>query len=466
MSRINTNISSLTSIHRLQQNQGDLSLRLQRLSSGLKINTGKDAPAGLIASEKLRSEVTGITAAIDNSQRAGNVVNTAEGALNEVSSLLNEVQRLTSQSANTGGLSSEEISANQLQLDSILASIDRITKTTQFDGVKLLNGALDYTTSGVVTSAFANTTINAVLLPDNGQRQVTVQVLASAKTAELSFTGISVGGAVTTIQIGGNEGTEQISFAANAANSAVAFAINELKGTTGVSAVASAAGIQLGSTAYGSSQFVSVKTITGAFVDGKTTGQDANVQINGLRANADGLTARVRNNDLDISIDLTAAFGRQTTGTKSFYITGGGAKFQVGSSVNQLGQVHLGLGSIASGSLGDGVTGYLSTLGSGGVNSLVSGNTTQAQKIVTEAIGQVANIRGRLGAFQKDILSTNINSLNIALENVTASVSNIRDSDFATETAALARAQVLVQANTAVLAQANTTPQSVLTLLK
>src|SRR5436853_6617979 len=117
MSRINTNISSLQAITRLGKNQSDLATRLQRLSTGLKINTGKDAPAGLIASETLRSEISGIHQAIDNSQRAGNVVNTAEGALSEVSALLLEIQGLTNEAANTGALSPEEIKANQLQVD-------------------------------------------------------------------------------------------------------------------------------------------------------------------------------------------------------------------------------------------------------------------------------------------------------------------------------------------------------------
>src|SRR6185436_11477690 len=133
-SRINTNISSLQAIHTLGRNQGDLATRLQRLSTGLKINSGKDAPAGLIASESLRSEIAGIHQAIDNSQRAGNVINTAEGALSEVSSLLLEVQTLTNQAANTGALSPDEIKANQLQVDSILNSINRIANTTQFNG--------------------------------------------------------------------------------------------------------------------------------------------------------------------------------------------------------------------------------------------------------------------------------------------------------------------------------------------
>src|SRR6059058_1859932 len=155
MSRINTNISSLQAMHTLGRNQTDLNTRLQRLSSGLKINTGKDAPAGLIASETLRSEIAGINQAIDNSQRANNVISTAEGALSEVSSLLLEVQGLTNQAANTGALSPEEIKANQLQVDAILTSINRISNTTQFNGVKLLNGQLDYTVANPVTSALS-----------------------------------------------------------------------------------------------------------------------------------------------------------------------------------------------------------------------------------------------------------------------------------------------------------------------
>src|SRR5215207_7849047 len=168
MSRINTNISAMQSYHRLQKNNSELTTRLQRLSTGLKINAGKDAPAGLIASETLRSEINGINQAIDNSQRANNVVNTAEGALSEVSSLLLELQGLTIQAANTGALSKEEIEANQLQADAIVNSINRISNTTQFGGVKLLNGTLDYTTSNVDATKIDIVNVNAAKLPDNG----------------------------------------------------------------------------------------------------------------------------------------------------------------------------------------------------------------------------------------------------------------------------------------------------------
>src|SRR5262245_21259579 len=114
MSRLNTNISSLQAIHSLSRNNDDLTQRLQRLSSGLRINKGSDDPAGLIASESLRSELVGLQGAIDNSSRAINVISTADAALGEVSSLLLEIRGLINKSANEGALSDTEIQANQL----------------------------------------------------------------------------------------------------------------------------------------------------------------------------------------------------------------------------------------------------------------------------------------------------------------------------------------------------------------
>jgi flagellin len=466
MSRINTNIASLRSISTLTRNQSDLNTRLQRLATGLKINTGKDAPAGLIASETMRSEIAGINQAIDNSQRAGNVINTAEGALGEVSALLLEVQGLTNQAANNGALSPDEIKANQLQVDSILNSINRIANTTQFNGVKLLNGSLDYTTSGMAASQIAVASINAAKIPDNGSVNVAVQVTASAKLASFTYGTSAIGSAPTTIEIAGNQGTEQLSFAASTATSAIMVAVNQLKDSTGVSATLSGNALKLTSTQFGANQFVSVKTIAGSFgTDAKNYGTNAQVNINGSAAEVDGLTASLRTGDTDLSVTLTAGFAQQTATASTFAITGGGAKFQLGSEINRQGQVQIGVGSVATTKLGDSTIGFLSSLGSGGANSLVSGNLTQAQKILSEAISQVATLRGRLGAFQKDILDTNVNSLSVALENVTASESAIRDADFASETAALTRAQILVQANTSVLAQANASPQNVLKLL-
>jgi len=469
MGQINTNINSLQALNALNKNQAALSTSLQRLSTGLKINTGADDPAGLIASESLQSEIAGINQAIDNSTQAGNVLNTADGALNEVSSLLLQLQGLNNQAANGGALSPDELQANQLQVDSILNSINRISNTTSFNGSQLLNGSLDYTNSGVNTADLTNVQVNAAQIPEGGSVDITVQVLASAKLGTLNYASSGIGTTPTTIEVTGAIGTEGLSFAASAHNSAIAVAINQVKASTGVSATVAANGsLNINSTAYGSAQFVSIKTISGSFVNGKNNGADAKVDINGSEADVQGTTASVRAGSLDLQLNLSSAFAQNTSaagGTTNFYITGGGAKFQLGSEVTSPGQVQIGISAVGTGDLGNSTDGFLSTLASGGANSLVSGNTIQAQTIINDAISQVATLRGRLGAFQSDVLDANTNSLNVALENVTSSESDIEDANFAQETANLTRAQILVQANVSVLAQANSQPQAILKLL-
>jgi flagellin len=165
---------------------------------------------------------------------------------------------------------------------------------------------------------------------------------------------------------------------------------------------------------------------------------------------------------LNMDFTLDKSFG---TGTTSFTITGGGAMFQLGAAVNSNQQVSIGIGSIAASQLGNAEVGFLNTL-TDGKNSLVGGGAANASKIVDAAISQIAILRGRLGAFEKNTLDTNISSLQVALENVTSSESSIRDADFAAETSAMTRAQILTQAGTSVLATANSTPQQVLSLLQ
>ncbi len=144
MSRINTNIPSLVAQNRLQSSNRDLQTALTRLSTGLRINTGADDPAGLIASEALRSEITSLGKAISNTRRASQIISTADSALGQVSNLLNDIRGLVVEAANKGALSDEEIAANQLQIDSSLEAINRIAQTTTFQGRKLLDGSLDF----------------------------------------------------------------------------------------------------------------------------------------------------------------------------------------------------------------------------------------------------------------------------------------------------------------------------------
>src|SRR5918993_1409594 len=207
MARINTNVASLTAQRGLSRTQKQLNSTLQRLSSGLRINRGADDPAGLIASEGLRSEMAGINQAIDNSSRASNVISTAEGALGEVAAMLLNIKDLVVEAANSGALSPDEIAANQLQVDSAVESITRISNTTTFAGLHLLNGSLDYITSGVSTADITALDIAQANFGTADMIPVDVNVITSARTAELAFTGSSVANTVT-LEISGTEGVE------------------------------------------------------------------------------------------------------------------------------------------------------------------------------------------------------------------------------------------------------------------
>ncbi|MEO0630100.1 MAG: flagellin, partial [Planctomycetota bacterium] len=139
MGRINTNVPSLLAQSNLNQVNNDLETRLERLSTGIRLNRGKDDPAGLIISERIRSDIEGINQGIDNAQRASSVIATTEAALAEVGDLLNSIRALIVESANTGGNSAEEREANQLQIDSAIESITRIANTATFGGLRLLD---------------------------------------------------------------------------------------------------------------------------------------------------------------------------------------------------------------------------------------------------------------------------------------------------------------------------------------
>ncbi|HOA73512.1 MAG TPA: flagellin [Phycisphaerae bacterium] len=478
MTRINNNVLAIQARHRLAANNFDLGIRLERLSTGLRINRGRDDPAGLIASETLRSEIRGISQAIDNSTRAMNVISTAEGALNEISALLLDIRALINHAANEGAISDEEIKADQLQIDSLIEAVDRIANTTQFGGEKLINGNFGYTLSGVNAAHIKDVTVFGARVPDNGSTNVVVEVTQSAQTATAILAIENLSDNVT-VEIGGNWGTEVLALTSGSTAANIATAINRVANTTGVSATVSGTGantrIILNSRGYGESQFLTIKPIEGSLdLHGGTTltagnllkdeGRDAGVLINGQTAAVDGLLATVRSNGLDLKVDMTAAMGT-ALGTTSFDITGGGATFQIGPEVNANGQVSIGIPSVASTNLGNSTLGFLNTIRSVGSNSIVGGNYVNAERIVVEAINQVAVIRGRLGGLQRNQIETNINSQRIALENVQAAESAIRDADIATEVAAMTRAQILVQSTTSILGLANQMPQNALALL-
>jgi flagellin len=488
MSRINTNVSAMMARNNLARTNTDLSTRLQRLSTGLKINRGADNPAGLIVSERLRTEIAGVGQSVDNIQRATNVISTTEAALAEVNNLLVEMKSLVIEAANTGAFSKEEIEANQLQIDSAVESITRISNTTSFAGLKLLNGSLDYLTENVVASQITDVNIHAANFGTNSRIPMSVEVIGSAERASLFVSGATTGtvsGALlstVSFELQGVNGAQVFTFASGTALSAMANAVNQVSDATGVraelvDATDPTSGLVLESDEYGSDAFVSVRKLDGGdfFTTHasqgssaavlRDTGADVQALINGSLAIGDGLDVALNTTTLNVEMTLTSA-AANTLGTPYNYdIAGGGALYQIGPQVNSQQQVAFGIGSVGASRLGTARTGFLSDIVTGGDASLVQGRTREASNILDAAIDQVTTLRGRIGAFERNTLQTTMRSAEIALENITAAESVIRDADFAEETAALTRAQILQQAGTSTLALANSTPQSVLSLL-
>jgi flagellin len=476
MSRINSNVPAFVAQANLRRANQDLQINLERLATGLKINRGKDDPAGLIVSENLRSEMASISRAIENTQRAVNIISTTEGALNEVAALLTDIQGLILQSANEGAVSDAEVRANQVQIDSAIESITRIANSTTFAGRRLLDGSLAYVTSGVDSNRIASMNITGVTFGSNSSVPVEVLVTQAAETGRLFFTQSTLASA-TTIEVSGKNGVVSLSLPANSSQQNILDAINLNTDATGVEAVLSAGNVVLKSTDYGSDSFVRVDVLTGGsfntYKDAAGTtlatfdeGVDIQATINGALAVGLGLSVTLNTQALDLSIDFDAS--TTLSASTSFEILGGGAAFQLGPQAIANQQANIGVQSVAASRLGNNVVGFLSQIKTGEQYALPdsdSASKKQAADIVAEAIRQVAVLRGRLGAFERSTLETNINQLEITLENLTASESSIRDTDFAEETSALTRNQVLVNAATSVLALANAQPQQVLALL-
>lgn len=514
MTRINTNVPSLIAQFNLARSNDELSTRLERLSTGLRINRGADDPAGLITAERIGSDLSGVEQAIKNGERASNVIATTEAGLSEVNNLLLDMKRLLVESANTGANSAEEREANQLQLDSAIASITRISNTASFGGLNLLDGSLDYVTSGVNTGEIAQAKVLGASFIGSPNLQVEVEVVASAQKGQLYLdptqSGFTAGAieSTMTLQISGNRGVQELSFTSGQNLSQIRNAINQITQLTGVTAEFvngnATSGLVFNSEDFGSDSFVSVERVnqsatsaglellkldanatppTGApfdFADpnfvtaNRDTGRDVSALVNGELASGDGLEVSTNSPSLSVELILDPTFATTVDPAgSSFDVTGGGSLFQLGPEVTALQQANIGIQSVSASKLGAVITSgglqFLSSLESGGPNDIASGvannDFSTASDIIERAIDEVSILRGRLGAFEKNVLETNERSLQAAFENLTAARSDIVDADFAEETSKLTRAQTLQSAGTSILALANQQSQSVLQLL-
>ncbi|PCJ52122.1 MAG: hypothetical protein COA79_24610 [Planctomycetota bacterium] len=495
--RINNNIAALNASRQLRVSNGALSQSLERLSTGLRINSGKDDPAGLIISEQLRAQIAGLKQAVVNAQDAINLVGTAEGSLAEVSNLLLSIRRIAIDSANTGAIDQDQLDANQSEIDSAVLSINRIANTTQYAGKKLLNGTAGFELENI-SNGVSDVKVDRAVFGNAETLNVKYKINQPAQFAEVSA--IIPGGllaANSIVQFTGPNGGQQISFGANSTIDEIIETVQSLKGNTSVTARkgTNPDEVIFVSTDVGSDQRIVLKDIDGdgsLFANGGPAilvgnGVDLEGTVNGVLASGFRNTLTVAGPqfsgtltfeyksivDSAIGATVTSDIAAETIPSGvldpadsdgSFDIVTEGLVFQLGAFTDPIFQDTVGIGDVNAFNLGV-KQGRLSSIIAGGENN-VSRNPEQATKIIDGAINDIAKLRAKLGSIQKNTFETTISSLEVSIENLVASESRIRDLDFAEETVNFTRNQILVQAGTSIAAQANAATQSVLQLLQ
>lgn len=460
---INTNIASLTAQRNLNQSQQALNTSLERLSSGLRINSAKDDAAGLAISERFTAQIRGLNQAARNSNDGISMAQTAEGALEEVTTNLQRIRELSVQSANASNSSSDR-AALQLEVAQLISEIDRVASQTNFNGVKLLDGTF---------------TSQAFQVGANAGETIAVSSIASARTSSMgqsvqATSTVAMSGAVSGLSLN----SESISSTGDARDFATAVN-NSAAGVTATADVNTAAGTNMaddGTGADGTFTINGVTTasvaLTGTTATDRVTVTDA---INAISA-ATGVTATNTGADAT-GITLTAADGRNiemtinevtaaaadgftdaTTGVMDTGTDYGSVSLSSDAAIVVAGTTtgtDMSAGTLAASATGVAISNL-------DISSVTGANDALAS--VDAALESINSSRADLGSIQNRFESV-VRSLQTASENLSASRSRIQDADFAAETAALTKGQILQQAGTAMLAQANSLPQNVLSLL-
>jgi flagellin len=462
MSMTVNNLNSLALLNILGQTANRQQDIMLKMSTGYKINRGADDPAGLLALKKLENELTAVDAGIAANQRTDAILGVADSALGEISSLLDDVERLALEAVNDAGLSAEEVAANQSQIDDALQSIDRIISNTQFNGKKLLDGSLSIRST--VSNAGAVTDVKVYGRSASGDdTELTVVLDQAASTAVLNDVFTSTSPSTATFSVQGKDGTAVIEINNGDDVDAIVAKINDATAQTGVSATNSS-GLDLVSTDTGSDAFVRVSKISGDAVTvnaGYDEGRDAGVTVNGQSATVDGNTVYYSANG--VSVVFENAMETAASTTKITVTANGGATFQLGT--NSSTRSVLGLEGAYTDQLGTESDGYLASLKSGEDNSLVN-DPSKAATVARKAKLQVAQLQGRIGGFQKFQVRTALNSLNDLKEGLETAQSVIRDVDYAQAQSELNRQNILMQSGMQLLGYANQQSAQVLALLR
>lgn len=473
MAIINTNIASLNAQRNLNVSESSLSTSLQRLSTGLRINSAKDDAAGMAIADRMTSQIRGMNQAARNANDGISLAQTAEGDLQQIGNNLQRMRELTVQSANASNSASDR-AALQNEVVQLRQEIDRVAANSSFNGVKLLDGSF---TSQVFQVGAGNTSNDKITVDSIGSARTTslgisysASVAGAVTTAALVAGDLTINGAAVNASVAGNQ---------NGQTAASAFAIAQAinSSSTGVTATAQAATVTgIAATAF-TAIAANVIQINGVNVGAITAGgaapaQGANVAaaINLVSA-ASGVTATA---DAAGLVTLNAADGREitianapiaTTGLTSATTQGKVSLSISGSSSNNSNITIAGAGVAKAGLTAATTAGTQGGQAISVIDISSASGAGSALAAIDSALSSINTSRASLGAIQNRFGSV-VTSLQTSSENLSASRSRIQDADFAAETANLTKGQILQQAGTAMLAQANSLPNGVLALLR
>ena len=482
--RINHNRAALTSHRNLLANETALRGSLEKLSSGLAVNRASDGPASLVISEQLRAQVKSLNQAVTNSEQAVSLVQTTEGALNEVNRLLVNVRQLSIHAANEGANDEIMLQADQLEINNALETIDRIASNTQFGNKVLLDGSNGVSGIGIGEGLefLGATTATETSAEDGYDVAVTVDASKASVSGTVALTEESVqGGETFTIMEGGKsvnlttEESDTVATAMRRLSSAVESAglnVTVSGDESGVLTVThnnygSEHGFQVSSSTEG------VLSTSGGAIETVMNGNDIEGFINGESAVGKGqiLTGAKGAAAVD---GLQIGFWGQASpdGSElpeagvsigSVAVTQNSLTFQIGGNRNQTASVSL--FNTSSMNLAKGVNNESGFGSLRDINVMSADRAQDSLLMIDKAINDVTSIRGELGAFQKNTLEGNLSNLRIASENLVAAESTVRDVDMAAEMANFTRNQIMTQSSTAMLAHANNLPNSIIKLL-
>ena len=485
--KINNNSMAINAQRNLYVNNMNMSKTMEKLSSGLRIVRAADGPASLVISEQMRSQIKGIEQAIRNSETGIAMMQTTEAAMNEVNRMLTSLRQLAVHAANEAVNDEFMLEADQQEVVNILSSIDRIARDTSFGNKKVLDGTAG--ADGVATGAGLELVKASNLTEDSGSGGFDVVITQAAGKTAITGTqaltrDMAVAGEKLTIVENGKEatviGTEEDTELTLISRLQSIAERNGLDVRVSVDATGL---VSVEHKKFGSKHDIKVYSDTtgvlspeGGSMASAVKGRDVEGSINGELAKGEGriLSSLAGNPTTEgLVVRYMGDVGQpggpeinEEQGTKvgTVHITQNSLRFQLGDSYDQNGSISL--ESLFTSELGNGVPNESGFLSLRDIDLRTFEGANDALKIIESAANKVSTIRGDIGAFQKNLLESNLNSMMVMRESMVFSESTIRDADYANEVSNLTKNQIMQQTGVAVSSHANENPKAVLKLLQ